>query len=157
MSQGMDFLYTQQLTGRLPSVKSTDIIITHYKTWTFKNTKQKPQNKTKHTHQNKDFPCGPVVKNLPANAGDKGSILGLRRFPHAAEQLNPRATTTKPMIYSLWAATAEAPCLEPMLGNKRSRCNERRPLAAIKCSPHPPQLEKSPCNNKDPAQPKINK
>ena len=27
-----------------------------------------------------DFPSGPVVKNLPANAGDMGSILGLGRF-----------------------------------------------------------------------------
>ena len=27
-----------------------------------------------------DFPGGPVVKNLPANAGDTGSISGLGRF-----------------------------------------------------------------------------
>ena len=25
-----------------------------------------------------DFPSGPVVRNVPANAGDTGSILGLR-------------------------------------------------------------------------------
>ena len=29
----------------------------------------------------KDFPGGTVVKNLPANAGDAGSIPGLRRCP----------------------------------------------------------------------------
>jgi len=29
------------------------------------------------------FPGGSVVKNPPANAGDKGSILGLGRFPGA--------------------------------------------------------------------------
>ena len=31
-----------------------------------------------------DFPSSPVVKNLPANAGDMGSIPGLGRFhvPH---------------------------------------------------------------------------
>ena len=28
-----------------------------------------------------DFPAGWVVKNLPANAGDAGSILGLGRSP----------------------------------------------------------------------------
>ena len=28
-----------------------------------------------------DFPVGWVVKNLPANAGDAGSILGLGRSP----------------------------------------------------------------------------
>ena len=27
-----------------------------------------------------DFPGGPVVKNLPANAGDRGSTPGRRRF-----------------------------------------------------------------------------
>ena len=29
---------------------------------------------------NMDFPGGPVVKNLPANAGDMGSIPGPKRF-----------------------------------------------------------------------------
>ena len=28
-----------------------------------------------------DFPCGAVVKNLPANAGDMGLIPGLGRSP----------------------------------------------------------------------------
>ena len=28
----------------------------------------------------RDFPDGPVVENLPANAGDTGSIPGLGRF-----------------------------------------------------------------------------
>ena len=28
----------------------------------------------------RDFPGGPVVKNLPTNAGDTGSILGPGRF-----------------------------------------------------------------------------
>ena len=30
--------------------------------------------------QFQDFPGGPVVKNMPANAGDTGSIHGLRGF-----------------------------------------------------------------------------
>ena len=29
---------------------------------------------------NEDFPGSPVVKNPPANAGDTGSIPGLRKF-----------------------------------------------------------------------------
>ena len=42
-----------------------------------------------------DFPGGPVVKNLPSNAEDVGSILGQgTKIPHAAGQLeSPRATT----------------------------------------------------------------
>ena len=38
----------------------------------------------------KDFPGGPVVKNLPTNAGDAGSIPGQRiKIPHATRQLSP--------------------------------------------------------------------
>ena len=48
-----------------------------------------------------DFPRGPVVKNLPANAGDTSFILGMRRFrmpqgnwartPQALKPTHPRA------------------------------------------------------------------
>ena len=39
----------------------------------------------------KDFPGGPVVKSLPSNARDAGSIPGWgTKVPHAAEQLSPR-------------------------------------------------------------------
>ena len=37
---------------------------------------------------NKDFPGGSVVKNLPTNAGDAGSIPGSGRFP-GEEDGNP--------------------------------------------------------------------
>ena len=45
-----------------------------------------------------DLPGGPVVKNLPANAGDTGSIPDPARFHRprcATGQLSPFATTTK--------------------------------------------------------------
>ena len=46
---------------------------------------------------NRDFPGGPVVKNLPSNAGDAGSIPGHgTETPHATGQLSPCATTTEP-------------------------------------------------------------
>ena len=46
-----------------------------------------------------DFPGGPVLKSPPCNAGDTGSIPGRgTKIPHAAEQLNPRATTTEPAL-----------------------------------------------------------
>ena len=39
-----------------------------------------------------DFPGEPVVKNLPSNAGDVGSIPGQgTKIPHASGQLNPGA------------------------------------------------------------------
>ena len=55
--------------------------------------------------KSRDVPGGPVVKKLPANAGDTSLIPGPgRSYRTTEEQLSPRATTT-----------------EPMLGNKRSR------------------------------------
>ena len=40
-----------------------------------------------------DFPGGPVVKNLPCNAGDQGSIPGRGpKVPHAMQPLSPHAT-----------------------------------------------------------------
>ena len=46
----------------------------------------------------KDFPGGPVVKNLPSNAGDEGSILGQgTKIPHAAGQPSSSTSTTEPV------------------------------------------------------------
>ena len=44
-----------------------------------------------------DFPGGPVVKSLPANDGDTGSIPWCRKIPHALEQLIQCAATTEPV------------------------------------------------------------
>ena len=45
-----------------------------------------------------DFSSGPVVKNLPSNAENAGSIFGWRaKIPHAEEQLIPHISTTEPM------------------------------------------------------------
>ena len=63
----------------------------------------------------KDFPSGPVVKNLPASTGDTGSSPGPGRSPNAARQLSPRATTIEsvrsraraPQLESPWAATKD--------------------------------------------------
>ena len=42
-----------------------------------------------------DFSGNPTVKNLPAKAGDMGSIPGPGRSPHTIEQLSPCTTTTE--------------------------------------------------------------
>ena len=45
------------------------------------------------------FPGGTVVKNPPANAGDRRSSPGPERSHiRAVEQLSPRATTTEPAL-----------------------------------------------------------
>ena len=58
---------------------------------------QKPKGyKKEYFKESWDFPGGPVVKNLPYNAGDAGSIPGQgTKIPRASGQLSPRATTTE--------------------------------------------------------------
>ena len=71
----------------------------------------RPGNKRKHPW---DFPGGPVVKNLPGHAGDKGSIPGQgTKIPHALKQLS-LCTTTRKFIHL----------------NKRSRVTQLRADAA---------------------------
>ena len=43
---------------------------------------------------NRDFPGGPVVKNLPSNGGNVGSIPGKRtKIQHAVRQVSPQVTS----------------------------------------------------------------
>ena len=49
----------------------------------------------------RDFFGDPVVKNLPCNAEDVGSIPSQgTKIPHAAEQLSLHAATTEPAHHS---------------------------------------------------------
>ena len=55
-----------------------------------------------------DFPGGPVVKNLPCNAGDMCSIpSGETEIPHVSEQLNPHVKTTVPELSGAGATARE--------------------------------------------------
>ena len=45
----------------------------------------------------RDFPGGPVVKDLPCDAGNTGSIPDRKaKIPHAMEQLSLRTAPTDP-------------------------------------------------------------
>ena len=46
---------------------------------------------------NPGFPGGSVVKNLPANARDMGSVLGLGRF-HMPQSIQACAPTSEPLL-----------------------------------------------------------
>ena len=53
-----------------------------------------------------------MVKILPCNAGDAGSIPGLgAKMPHATEQLSPRAAATAPMHSGSHAPQLVSLCL----------------------------------------------
>ena len=61
------------------------------------------------------LPCGPLVKNPPANAGDMGSTPGLGRFhmPRGNKAPKPRLLSLSsgacvPQVLSPRAATTEA-------------------------------------------------
>ena len=72
-----------------------------------------------------DFPGGPMVKNLPANAEDMGTISGPGRFH--------MSWATKPLCHNYWAHPPEPTChnywslhaLGPVFHNKRRHCNEK--------------------------------
>ena len=70
-----------------------------------------------------------MVKNLPPNAGDMGSIHGWgTKIPHAAGQLSPRRHNYR--AHALWSpwATRE----KPKCGNERAPVLQLRPDAAEK-------------------------
>ena len=64
-----------------------------------------------------DLPGGPVVKNLPANARDAGSIPGPGRS-HMPQLLSSSSRPCKLQLL-------KPEHLQPMLSNKRSHCNEK--------------------------------
>ena len=55
------------------------------------------------------FPCGSLVKNLPANAGDVGSIPGSGRFPEGGNG-NPLQYSClgNPMDRGVWWAIVQS-------------------------------------------------
>ena len=80
-----------------------------------------------------------------------------RKMPHAQEQLSPCTATTEPMLQSPRATSTEAmchtapgahACLESVLCNKKSHCNEK---------PTYHNQRKPMCSNEDPVQPKVSK
>ena len=66
------------------------------------------------SHSVRDFPCGPVVRNSPANAENTDSI------PVWEDSTYQRAT--KPMNHNYWSPHALQPRLH---SQKRSHCSEK--------------------------------
>ena len=53
------------------------------------------------------FPGGPVVKNLPSNAGDAGSSPGRgTKIPHAKGQLSLHTSTREALVCYNWRKPA---------------------------------------------------
>ena len=81
----------------------------------------------------KDFPWGPVAKNLPCNAGDAGFIPGQgTKIPPATEQLSLYVATTEPVHSGVRFTAVESVChsRESMRHKERSHVLQLRPNAA---------------------------
>ena len=105
----------------------------------------------KHSHlplhqkeQNRGFPGGAVVENLPANAGDTGSSPGLggSHMPWSNWAREPQLLSLR--VWSLFSATTEATMV-------------RGPRTVMKSGSRLPQLEKALAQKKRPNTAKINK
>ena len=69
----------------------------------------------------RDFPGGPVVKNLPCNAEDLGSIPGWgTKIPRAMELLNPCTATIDPMRCN----KIPHDTTEDLIAAAKTRCNQ---------------------------------
>ena len=88
------------------------------------------------------FPGGSVVKSPPARAGDTHWTPG----PGGSHGLQSNGAHAPPESRPL------SPELQLLRAESSQLCNERGPATEA----HTPQLEKSPGNIKDPAQPQIN-
>ena len=78
-----------------------------------------------------DFPSGPVVKNLPSNAGDMGLISGKgTKILHAMEQLScPRKDAQPlPFIFILNILFTYLPVLGLSCGTQGLCCSARASL-----------------------------
>ena len=78
--------------------------------------------------QMRDFPGGPVVKNLPSNVGDTGSNPGQgTKIPHAAGQLSPCTATTEPAHHNWREARPHATTKSPRTATKGPTCHNEDP------------------------------
>ena len=77
------------------------------------------------------------------------------KITHAQEQLSPCTMTVKPVLQSLGAATTGGYMPQNPCSIAREATAMRSLSAVTREKPHSLELEKSPCSNKDPAQPKM--
>ena len=91
-----------------------------------------------------DFPGGPVVKNPPFNAGDRGSIPGWgTKISHAAGKLNPYTTATELVHLNETAHVLQT--TEPMRsGACMPELERENPHAATREKPEPHNEEPVP-------------
>ena len=99
---------------------------------------------------NQGFPGGSVVENLPASAGDMGSIPEL-----GESHMQQSNSAGEPQLFSLCSRVCEPQLLKAKYPRAHALQQEKPPQ--LESSLHLPQLQKSVCSNKGLAQPKMDK
>ena len=80
---------------------------------------------------NRNFPDGPVVKNLPCNAGDTGSVSGPRiKTPYAVGQLNLCMASTEFACFLSLCKGHLCHSWKDCVSNERSHVTQLRPETA---------------------------
>ena len=99
------------------------------------------------------LPAGSVVKNLPAKAGDTGSVPELEGPTcHGTTKPMHHNHALEPRSHNCWSPHT----LQSVVHSKRSCCIKKPARRHWKVAPYSLQLEESPRSNEDAAQPKIN-
>ena len=99
-----------------------------------------------------NFPGYPVVKNLPANAGDVGSIPALGRSHRLC---NPHSRACALQLLSSPTITPEACAPQGLCSTTGEATAVRSPCTTMKSSPCPPQVEKAHAQQQRPSTAKI--
>ena len=88
-----------------------------------KTTRQVQQENRRFKQHCKDFPGGPVVKNLLSNAGETSLIPGQRtKILHAVGQLSPCVITAEPTLWSASHNQRETTMKDPACHNTAKIC-----------------------------------
>ena len=88
-----------------------------------KTTRQVQQENRRFKQHCKDFPGGPVVKNLLSNAGETSLIPDQRtKIPHAMGQLSPCVKTAEPTLWSPSHNQRETTMKDPACHNTAKIC-----------------------------------
>ena len=106
------------------------------------------------------FPGDSVVKNLPANAGDMGSVPDLGRLDmprsnkaHEPQPLSLCSRAWELQLLSLRAVTADARAPQSPCSAAGGATVTRAHTLQLERSPRLLHLEKGLCSSEDPAQP----
>ena len=151
---------TQQFHSQVYTQKKWKYISTHRKKTLHKCSQQHYLCELK--SRNKDFLGGTLVKNLPANAGDMGSIPGPGKShqpwsnkARVPQLLSLHSRAPEPQLLSPWATTTEAHSLRAHAPWQEKPPQWEAPTPQRRVAPTRLNYRKPTRSTEDPTQPKF--